>query len=61
MKVIINNANLTNITKTATALSQYICQQGAKQRVTVDWISQNGCAIYSKGEKDKMIINVREG
>lgn len=32
---------------------------GARQRITVEWLSGNGCVVYSKGESEKVTINVK--
>lgn len=60
LDVIIKNADLKNIIKTAKAIEIYDEQTGnKKQRLTVNWLSRNGCVVYSEGEKDKLTINVR--
>lgn len=59
MQLIIKNANLTNLPKTTSAVAEWMQEFGGKERVTVEWLSKNGCVVYSAGEKDKRVINVR--
>lgn len=59
MTVIIKNANLTSMAKATTAIAEWMKTHGGRQRVTVEWLGGNGFYVYSQGEKDKILINVR--
>lgn len=60
MTVIIKNANPENLEKVPNAIKQYNELTGSKkERLTIEWLSGNGCSIYSEGEKDKRTINVK--
>lgn len=62
MKVIIDNASTGQIAKSGKAidmwLAEYNLHKKAVDRVTVIWLSENACFVYSKGEKDKQHYNV---
>lgn len=59
MLVVVKNANLTNLAKTSQAVATWMKQYGGRKRITVEWLSPNGCVVYSAGEKDKIVVNVR--
>lgn len=60
MTLIIKNANPSNLSKTAKLIDQYnIAIGNKKERLTIDWQTRNAAIIYSEGEKDKRVINVK--
>ena len=59
MTLIVRNANLTNLAKTTEAVATWMKKHGGRKRITVEWLTPNGCMVYSNGEADKEVINVR--
>ena len=61
MLVIVQNATIDHISKTGEAVKRWIEQNKAHDdiRITVEWLSKNGCNVYSKGNKDKLCLNIR--
>jgi len=59
MTLIVKNANLTNLAKTTEAVATWMKKHGGRKRITVEWLTPNGCMVYSNGEADKEVINVR--
>jgi hypothetical protein len=59
MTIIIKNASLDTLNKSTEAVAIWMKKYGGRQQVTVEWLSKNGCFVYSAGEKDKETINVR--
>jgi len=62
MKAIVDYQNTGQIAKTNKAIDMWLKENklSAKDigRITVVWLSENACFVYSKGEKDKQRYNV---